>query len=392
MTRTQRLVALTMCLALSWAASAQTIPTKTFSPGNSDDNTKRIIMSHGIFSDGSTWFDNAEALRVAFPFAQVETPNLPWQERLQTVVWALPQQRLVNSLLVGHSQGGVVSRRRAQQGAVQGYVTMGSPQRGAPFADSDNHSLFIQALTTTVIDASNARNYLQYLDGPWTLQDDVYVIADWVAQYWPWLFSYLADLVVPYHFADFLDIGTTSAFIQALNANAAAELDSTAGSLAFTFGQDNSVGLFWRLLFSAAPGAEWLQYSLASTVTTAVYSGGYNFLEVAAEAWDQMWNYGGEYQLELELLYWNALYAGYDLLYFDVEYCWDISEKRIFDYSTGGWYAGTCRDSDGFIPRWSQSSAHNIIIDRPHSLHTGEIASMVGVLAPELARFGILNP
>jgi len=28
-----------------------------------------------------------------------------------------------------------------------------------------------------------------------------------------------------------------------------------------------------------------------------------------------MWDYGGENQPQLEMLYWSALYTGYDLLY-----------------------------------------------------------------------------
>ena len=155
------------CLALLApiaGAAAQQFPVKAFAPANNDDYTKRIILVHGVLSDGGTWTDNVSALRSSYPSVDVSAPTLPWDHTLPYVVASLPQARLVNSVLVGHSQGGVVARRRAQLGAVQGYVAIGAPLQGAPFADWENHTLFLMSLIGTVQDVSAVRNRLQYLD------------------------------------------------------------------------------------------------------------------------------------------------------------------------------------------------------------------------------------
>ena len=124
------IVACFALLAPVAGAAAQRFPTKVYPPANNDDYTKRIILVHGVFSDGTTWTDNVTALRARFPSVEVSAPTLQWDHTLPYVVASLPQSRLVNTVLVGHSQGGVVARRRAQTGAVQGYVAMGAPLQG----------------------------------------------------------------------------------------------------------------------------------------------------------------------------------------------------------------------------------------------------------------------
>ena len=389
-----RHLAFACCLALApiMGAAAQQFPTRHYPGANNDDYTKRIIFAHGVFSDGTTWTDNVNALRATFPSVSISAPTLPWTHTLPYIVASLPQARIVNSVLVGHSQGGVVVRRRAQIGALQGYAAIGAPLHGAPFADVENHTLFLEALSGTVQDVYAVRNNLGYLDAPYNQIDDAYSAGDWVAANWPWLFGSFVDLVAPIYNPDFADLQTTSPFIQALNSgvNVQQERDSTAGSIAFVFGQnDYYTGLFWRLLFSAATGGSWLGYSAAGALTSYVYAAGYNYLNLASEAFDQSWDYGGDFANELDQLSIDAYYAGMDLLTFDLEYCWDISQHRVITGTTV--MAGTCSNSDGFIPTWSQSAGANVVVPMEPHLHPEEIPFMAGKLGDKLKQFGILS-
>lgn len=94
------------------------------------------VFLHGFASSGATWATTASRLGTRLQIAP-HTPSLPWHLPYDT------QANLVNSaanaagapantVIVGHSNGGLVGRQLSTKRALGGIVTVGSPHRGAP--------------------------------------------------------------------------------------------------------------------------------------------------------------------------------------------------------------------------------------------------------------------
>jgi pimeloyl-ACP methyl ester carboxylesterase len=99
-----------------------------------------IVLQHGIFSSGATWNRMDPWLSSDFYFSRKLIPSLPSTARLAAQADELTNV-LVNSggkdfILVGHSQGGLISRRVAQRrpDLARGVITVGTPHRGAAIA------------------------------------------------------------------------------------------------------------------------------------------------------------------------------------------------------------------------------------------------------------------
>ncbi len=97
-----------------------------------------LVLQHGFLSNAGTWDQLAPWLE---QYMQVSTSrystgwNSPFHrqsERLRNSIAHLPD----TTILVGHSNGGIVSRRVATLRRTKGFVTVGTPHRGAPLAAS----------------------------------------------------------------------------------------------------------------------------------------------------------------------------------------------------------------------------------------------------------------
>jgi pimeloyl-ACP methyl ester carboxylesterase len=102
-----------------------------------------LLFQHGILSDGGTWWRMEPWMRCAFLTGQSATPTVNW-------FWSIDNQRdelrpqvpadMQQAILIGHSNGGLVSRAYAQwaqqqqPGRVRGVVTLDSPNQGAMVA------------------------------------------------------------------------------------------------------------------------------------------------------------------------------------------------------------------------------------------------------------------
>lgn len=101
-------------------------------------SARNVLFQHGIFSEGATWGDLPERLYQNLKLGCRFRPDLDSNERLASQAGALVdsirQYGRGSLLLVGHSQGGLISRYVAQHNPelVNGVVTLGSPHRGAP--------------------------------------------------------------------------------------------------------------------------------------------------------------------------------------------------------------------------------------------------------------------
>src|SRR5688572_24223740 len=102
-----------------------------------------VVFVHGFKSSGGTW--EAAATRLQGQLAiQPHRPSLRWQDgyatpanQLQALHPSLPG----NTILVGHSNGGIVSREWSRSHPAAAIITAATPHTGAPIAR--NASLFV---------------------------------------------------------------------------------------------------------------------------------------------------------------------------------------------------------------------------------------------------------
>lgn len=113
-------------------------PDVPYACSTADPGAPHVLFQHGIFSSGQTWRSLPSRLGSDVYMGCKFTPNLESRDRLADQASA--QASLIRSygrgslFLIGHSQGGLISRYTAQhQGElVSGVVTIGTPHRGAP--------------------------------------------------------------------------------------------------------------------------------------------------------------------------------------------------------------------------------------------------------------------
>jgi pimeloyl-ACP methyl ester carboxylesterase len=122
-------------------------------------NGRNVLFQHGIMSRRTTWGTLPERLSQSLTLGCRFRPNLDSNERLANQAGALAdsirQYGRGSLLLIGHSQGGLISRYVAQHNPelVNGIVTLGSPHRGAPIVRTN------KAVITAVLSIPAAAVY-----------------------------------------------------------------------------------------------------------------------------------------------------------------------------------------------------------------------------------------
>jgi pimeloyl-ACP methyl ester carboxylesterase len=104
---------------------------QSFGPGG-----QNVVFQHGIFSSGATWNRMRGWLEPLFEFGRETVPSLPSTARLAdqgTDLVNLVSGAQNDSVLIGHSQGGLISRDVAQRrpDLVDGVLTIDTPHQGA---------------------------------------------------------------------------------------------------------------------------------------------------------------------------------------------------------------------------------------------------------------------
>lgn len=104
-----------------------------------------LVLAHGILSDACTWY-RMEKNRIGTHYAwgqrvvENTTSTAPYDTQRDELIAKMPTST-TNYVLIGHSNGGIVSRRVAQLAkatgarSVRGVITVGSPHLGAPLVD-----------------------------------------------------------------------------------------------------------------------------------------------------------------------------------------------------------------------------------------------------------------
>jgi pimeloyl-ACP methyl ester carboxylesterase len=110
--------------------------------------TQNIAFMHGLGSSSSTWTRMSNWLNQDFRFANEVIPTFTWSDPLATqgtdLVNEINSVGGSNYILIGHSQGGLISRSAAQQYqtanpsqvVVKGVVTLDTPHEGALIAQT----------------------------------------------------------------------------------------------------------------------------------------------------------------------------------------------------------------------------------------------------------------
>jgi pimeloyl-ACP methyl ester carboxylesterase len=106
-----------------------------------------LVLVHGVKSDENTWFPRMEPWLTGslspYAFTKILAPSLNWREGISYQAADLQGRASVlgaNALFIGHSQGGLLSRKVGQANPgypgslVKGVVTIDSPHQGAVIA------------------------------------------------------------------------------------------------------------------------------------------------------------------------------------------------------------------------------------------------------------------
>src|SRR5205823_5933750 len=107
------------------------------SPSVTRSQLPTIGLVHGIDSDSGRWIETgtkAALMSALYPtyVDTIFTPHMGWSDvfpdQLSTLLTNYGARLGPNTILIGHSDGGIVSRYAGQHRALLGVTTMGSPQ------------------------------------------------------------------------------------------------------------------------------------------------------------------------------------------------------------------------------------------------------------------------
>lgn len=316
---------------------------------------------HGIDSNGQTWLELGEVLANQLPiwprYPSLVSDN-PISQQASQLVGDINSVDYGNPvILVGHSQGGLVSRKASTRVPVAGVITIGTPHSGAPIA---THAGNIQGLiNTTLIDFSETLP----LEYPYGWSDEYF--RPWDNDGWLTVaisgaiggaFVYGADFVLRnyLHGQESLgDLAPWSSFLDTLNSS-----DHLSQELAQVPYHQGLVSV---------PIAYWCAGPLRLRFSANI-------------ACQQSWQITG-YGLDLALLSYDVLdeidYSSFDSVYLIIGAfaAADLAEIALTWEPRWCLIIGTgysCEDSDGIVPATSQifPGATNIIFTGPP--HTGE--------------------
>ena len=295
-----------------------------------------VVMLHGLGSNSSGWLETASRLGDRVAMAP-RLPELEWRKTYQDQAAALAARPEMSGLpgstvLVGHSNGGIVARQWSRSHEVGGLVTLGTPHKGAPLMPH-----FFQWAT-----------YHQAT--PSLLNGILRTFSDWTD--WTWVFWYVQNALN--YLSDFsiwsvFSLGTTlgldlalpvssqmhpySLFLNDLNAsgNISREINNIPGRVGIVSIAHN---FYW-----AGP-ARAVVPEYADEVATALYGAAFGLLYwggyILAEA-DPMDFRATEQGLSL-------LTLGGHVLGIDPTYCRFVSTPDLSD----------CLQNDGIVPYTSQ--------------------------------------
>lgn len=332
------------------------------------DTRQPTVFVHGLNSSGESWKQAADRLQHQYVIRQ-HRPSLRWYEPLDMQADALRDHMAGQpdtAIVVGHSNGGLLSRRVSQLRPLKGIATVGTLHRGAPLAQ---HVL-----------NGNVISWGRWLGS--SVADPVFYYAyntdDWWWWFaWPyaafhWSVGFGMDAILRYNiglafdFTALRDMAPGSDFLEGpggLNAdwNLARETSSVR-RVGITSDVGTALGGVW---LAAAPDA-W-------GALTSIQYGAFFIYAAAGDYYLNYGDYNDSYYYAKRDGAWLWYQGAYALWTMDPYWC-------IF---TGAWDNNTgCLPSDAVVPVWSQQypNAFNFGVVGPAHVEQKQSAAVQGLL------------
>jgi pimeloyl-ACP methyl ester carboxylesterase len=292
-----------------------------------------VVFVHGVLSNGTTWLDASRRLEARTRIATYR-PNLNWKATIESQASSLQQlygYLPTRPVAIGHSLGGLVSRQWTRSRTLEGVITVGTPNKGAPAASHAAEWVqFNYNLVWAMTYASGA--FGRTSPGLWSW---VYAaVVD--ALNWGSLLSrealtlFVLELGIGATSPFVTEVSVGSPFISALNDNISREAAAAPNRVAIVNTMSRyAEGGPWRLRGDDDVALGWTLTTNAAAVTLDYYA-----LRVAAAA-------GPSDPASQELA--SALFqASWWLYNFEEFWCRTVSYPRPL-------YGARCNPNDGFI-------------------------------------------
>ena len=117
-------------------------------------NGMNVVFQHGGFADAGSWYRMDPWISARYPISRKVKSSLNWRAGIESQSASLRDQMLGNGgsgyLMIGHSNGGLISRRVGQMEIqaggplVNGVVAIATPHHGLPFAQNSRAAMTSQ--------------------------------------------------------------------------------------------------------------------------------------------------------------------------------------------------------------------------------------------------------
>jgi pimeloyl-ACP methyl ester carboxylesterase len=332
-----------------------------------------VVFLHGFRSDASGWVQTAERLHVR---ASID-PRVPTVDWTRTFVdqardlWRRPEFAPLSngSVVIGHSNGGLVARESTRQRPLGGVVTLGSPHHGVPLLPQFGQWATFSSATTSLV-GSVVNAFSRPSNWSWVF---TYVVGslNWARDFNVWSVVYLGgvlglDRAVPVT----ADMNPYSPFLQEINSSS--NLNREARDLG---GRVGIVSIAHDFYF-AGP-ARVVAPDQADGIATALYSTAYGLM------------FWGNYVLSsADPLDFDATSQGLELINLAAQL---LSIDPIYCRLVSSMTFNVCRENDGLLPYTTQEypGAPNLYIglDNNGPAHTREREVSEDVIYDALVHF-----
>ena len=330
-----------------------------------------VVFIHGVASGPETWAETADRLQSQLEIS-AHRAEVSWWNSLESQSGEMQNRfgGLPNSTIaVGHSLGGLVAREWTRSHELDGLITIGTPNRGAPIANHINEWVgFNASLFNAVGNAFYGLSGLSY-DRWWWVPGAVEGALNWGASIADFSIAHLLlELGMQYSTPFVQEVYVGSPYLNALNSGEGWE----AANIPSRVGIVSTASEYWR---GGPFRLKNPDYAGELSILTSTAAAGLDYwaFRVLADA-DPL-------DYDAQSLAYGLLDAAFYMWNFDEFWCRAISDNRPI-------WAGSCLPNDGFIPSWSQFYAGAITLEvNGGPVHTQETRQLGDYVYASLTNF-----